>query len=154
MQNYTLRIRIYDPVDGYVYIPGMGRYHEEDFKCDVEQIFKSETENEIIFSVSMPSYYVVRLKDPYREPQPQTHNNDCIEEDEEDEEEPNVVDEFGDQLDILSHEVKDFRSDIRDAIDLLADDLEDIKPDREQLEKLKKIRADLEKLNLEFGEIL
>lgn len=149
MKNYTLRIRIYDPVDGYVYIPGMGRYHEEDFKCDVEQIFKSETENEIIFSISMPNYYIVKLKDSYRE----AHNNDCIEDDE-DEEDQNVIDEFGNQLDILSHEVKDFRSDIRDTIDLLADELEDVKPDREQLEKLKKIRADLEKLNLEFGEIL
>lgn len=155
MQNYTLRIRIYDPINGYI-IPGMGSYHEQDFKCNVEQIFKSEDENEIIFSVSMPCNYVVRLNDPYREAQTQARAEEqaLIEDDEDDDEEENVIDEFGNQLDILSHEVKDFRSDIRDTIDLLADDLEDVKPDREQLEKLKKIRADLEKLNLEFGEIL
>ena len=154
MQNYILRIRIYDPINGFI-IPGMGSYHEEDFKCNVEQIFK-EDDNTIIFSVSMPYNYVVRLRDTYMEKQAQARAEEqaLIEEDDEDEEEQNVTDEFGNLLDILSHEVKDFRSDIRDTIELLADELEDIKPDREQLEKLKKIRADLEKLNLEFGEIL
>lgn len=167
MQNYKLRIRIYDPINGFI-IPGMGGYREEEFKCDVEQFFKSEDENEIIFSVTMPYNYVVRLKDTFREQHKNDckndRKNDCIvykdayilehEEDEEDEEEPNTTDEFDNQLDILSDEVNEFLSQINDASELLADDLEEIETDKEQLEKVRKLRADLEKIKLEFGELL
>ena len=161
MQNYKLRIRIYDPINGFI-IPGLSGYREQEFNCDVKQFFKSDDENEIVFTIELPYNYVVRLKDSFIEAHKNDSKNnsmeeiriknDYIEEDEEDE--PNTTDEFGNQLDILSHEVKEFRLEINDAIDLLTDEIEDIETDREQLEKIRKVRADLEKIKIEFGEIL
>lgn len=135
MSNCTLRVKVYHPTNGVI-IPGITPYHEQEFYCKIEQITKPGHCDKIVFSIELPYNYIVALRDKEVEKK-----------------EENTQKEIEQQLELLYDELDEFSSDV-DYMSCEISESGKKQYHKEQIEKIKKFRCDLEKIKLEFGETI